>query len=281
VRIGAVVSTYNRSDYVRIFLRSLEQQTRRLDSVVLADDGSAPDEWAAIQALGEQSPLNVTAVQQEDRGFRLAAARNLGVRHCDCDYILMLDSDLVLGAEVVAVHEELSQPGRFLLGWRSMLNEADTRELLDGPPTNLDFNGLWSRADHGGETRLYLRYLRHALQRRLGCARAHKPQLTGCHGSFFRSDYEAVNGFDEQFEGWGYEDDDFTRRLYRLGLHSRHTVRRARAVHMWHATRAPTPEERAQNPNRAYFYRENVPMRCERGLVQSSQPLPNGHVLCG
>jgi GT2 family glycosyltransferase len=77
----------------------------------------------------------------------------------------------------------------------------------------------------------------------------------------------AVNGFDERFVGWGYEDDDFARRLYKAGFEPRSVIATARAMHLWHPTLAPAAGGRHRDrPNRAYFRRWFVPARCKEGL---------------
>ena len=122
-------------------------------------------------------------------------------------------------------------------------------------------------ADAGGVAEAARLFARQAALRRWHVARPHKPKLLGCHFSLFREDVERVNGFDENFVGWGYEDDDFARRLYKSGVEPRSVIEEARAMHLWHASLAPQALERHRDrPNRAYFRRWGVPARCINGL---------------
>ena len=76
-----------------------------------------------------------------------------------------------------------------------------------------------------------------------------------------------MNGFDQNFVGWGYEDDDFARRLYRAGVEPQSVMDQARAIHLWHPSLAPQALARHRDrPNRAYFRRWRVPVYCENGL---------------
>ncbi len=44
----------------------------------------------------------------------------------------------------------------------------------------------------------------------------------------------AVNGFDERFNGWGYEDSDLVIRLIRSGIYHKSLRFGAPVFHLWH-----------------------------------------------
>ncbi|MCS5585542.1 MAG: galactosyltransferase-related protein, partial [Pseudomonadales bacterium] len=57
-----------------------------------------------------------------------------------------------------------------------------------------------------------------------------------CNLGLWKQDFLAINGFDESFEGWGFEDSDLVIRLIRSGI-SRKSGRYAVPVlHLWHPT---------------------------------------------
>ncbi len=60
----------------------------------------------------------------------------------------------------------------------------------------------------------------------------------------WRSDVLAVNGFDEDFVGWGREDSDFVARLQHSGLTRLHLKFAAIGYHLWHpeASRQALPQ---------------------------------------
>ena len=55
-----------------------------------------------------------------------------------------------------------------------------------------------------------------------------------CNLAIWKKDFIAVNGFDEQFQGWGYEDSDLVIRL----IHNRIKRKEGRfavpVLHLWH-----------------------------------------------
>jgi len=72
--------------------------------------------------------------------------------------------------------------------------------------------------------------------------------------------------------GWGYEDDDFARRLYKAGMVPCSVIEEARALHLWHPSLAPRQLRRHRDrPNRAYFRRWRVPAYCANGLKKPEE----------
>ena len=269
MKISVVTTIYNRPDHLRLLLAALAAQTRVPDELVVADDGS---DAATVAALGRWLPacgIPAQVVRQEKDGYRLAAARNLAIRAATGDYLLFLDCDVVPLPDAVAVHERNSAPGRLLCGHRALLDEAGTAALFAAvpAPAAADWEKAWAAADRRDLEAAARLFARNAAQRRWHLARPHKPKLIGCHFSLYRADAERVNGFDENFTGWGYEDDDFARRLYKAGVAPRSVIAEARALHLWHPSLAPPALQRHRDrPNRAYFRRWRVPAFCVNGL---------------
>ncbi len=272
MKISVLITVYNRPDMVRACLEALTMQSRPPDEVVVADDGSSPPNSEAVRRLLDRSGLPARYARQEDEGFRLAAARNLAIRASCGDYLVSIDSDILLLPETLAVHEQRAAPGVFLAGNRAYLDRGTSERILGDGCRREGMEALWEAADKRHLMRTLVEFHRHALQRRLGLAKRNKPRLLGCHVSFFRSDIEKVNGFDENYVGWGFEDDDLATRFYRIGVRSRPVIRQARALHLWHPPASTSTGGPMQSPNSPYFHRPHVEAVCERGLVQKRPP---------
>jgi len=272
MKISVVTTIYNRPEHLRLLLGALAAQTRVPDEIVVADDGSDAATVAALERLRAAGGIPVQVVRQEKDGYRLAAARNRAIRAATGDYLLFLDCDIAPLPDAVAVHERAAAPRRLLCGHRALLDETTTRALFSAvpAPASADWEQAWAGADRRELSAATRMFARHAGLRRWHLARPHKPKLLGCHFSLFREAAERVNGFDENFVGWGYEDDDFARRLYRAGVEPRSVIEEARALHLWHPSLAPQALERHRDrPNRAYFRRWRVPAVCQNGLVKT------------
>lgn len=84
--VGVVIPTFDRAHTLARALDSVFAQTLPPQQVIVVDDGST-DSTAELVA----GYPGVCYLRQENRG--VSAARNLGIRHCGCDWIALLDSD--------------------------------------------------------------------------------------------------------------------------------------------------------------------------------------------
>ena len=52
--------------------------------------------------------------------------------------------------------------------------------------------------------------------------------------AFFKKDYISVNGFNNEFKGWGREDSEFIVRLQNNGIRRKNVRFNAIQFHLWH-----------------------------------------------
>jgi predicted glycosyltransferase involved in capsule biosynthesis len=55
-----------------------------------------------------------------------------------------------------------------------------------------------------------------------------------CNLGLWTDDFRSVNGFDELFEGWGFEDSDLAVRLLNLGVRRKYGAFATGVLHLWH-----------------------------------------------
>lgn len=233
--ISVVVATYNRPDALAAVLRSLGNQEDRQFEVVVADDGSRSDTEDVVKRAQATLPVPLTHVWQEDTGFRLAAVRNRATAQARGDYLIYLDGDCVVRHHFVRAHRDLAETGWCVTGGRVLLSEAFTHEAL----ANGTAVENWSVADAAiaaiqGKVNRAMSLPRLPLGplRKFGARRWQR--LRGCNFSAFRTDVEKVNGFDECFQGWGFEDSDFAARLIESGVRLKNGRLATNVYHLWH-----------------------------------------------
>lgn len=221
-------------------LKSAAGQQMLPTEVVIADDGSTATTSELIERMRTGFPCPIKHVWHEDTGYQAAQIRNKAVAAASGEYLIFLDSDCVLRPDFVRRHVALSRPGHFVAGNRILLSESFTRQVLE---QQIDIS-----------TRSAFSFSREQVNRRwsmlrlpIGPFRNLNPDswrdVKTCNMSVYRSSFERINGFEEQFEGWGYEDSEMVVRLLNAG-ERRISGRFATTVlHLWHNTNKSHQEE--------------------------------------
>ncbi len=261
--IDVIISTYNRPDALRAVLVSLETQSDRRFCVTIADDGSGPTTADVVREFSERGVLRVKHIWQEDRGFRLAAIRNRALAAGDSDYVVFLDGDCIVARDFVENHVKLAERGFFVRGSRVNLREAFTQAVLDkGLPIHRWGIARWIAVRLKGGARRMSPLLRIPLGplRKVGGNRG--KHAAGSNIAVWRGAIVDVNGFEEAFEGYGYEDWEFLDRLYRLGVRRKNGRYSIPYYHLWHSRRTISQE----NWDLWQERREAGAIRAETGL---------------
>ena len=261
--IAVIVSTYDRPDALSAVLRSLTAQTYRRFEIVVADDGSGPETRVLVERHAEESSLELRHIRQEDRGYRLAAVRNRAAAATEQPYLIFLDGDCLVRPDYVERHARLAEPGHFVHGSRVRLDPGLSRTAIEQEPGIV----RWSATRWLGEW-LRGRVDRFAplLRVPLGPLRRMSPRrwrgVKGCNLALWRADFLAVNGFDEGFQGWGFEDNDLVVRLIRNGVRRKEGRYAVPVLHLWHPSRGPDPDSRERFERRL----RSDAVRAERGV---------------
>jgi len=229
VKLSLVITTYNNPLGLKKAAEGASHQTRPPDEVIIADDGSDEKTAEAVKHFAEYAPFPVIHVRQEDRGFRAAMIRNKAISISSGDYIVLLDGDCVMNRHFVADHERMSEEGCFIQGKRILVNKnavaAFDYRIADSWPT-LMFMALLGKITNAHHL-LRLTYYPGFKNRKL-------KGIKSCNMSFFRKDIIAVNGFNEDFEGWGNEDSELACRFFKYGLFKKVHPFMAVCFHLWH-----------------------------------------------
>lgn len=233
VRVSAVVTSYNRPDFLRRVLLCFSLQTKLVNELVITDDGSSVDVPAGLADILPELPFKVIFVSQPHEVFRAAKSRNNGIRETTGKYLVFADQDIVFAPTYVERFISKARPREFLVGFPVRLDEAETAQITDeviraGRVT--DLASPWWRRE------VRIRYWKETYYRGLHAVglRPIGAKLRSCVFGAWRDDLLSVNGFDEEYRGWGNEDDDLGIRLHRAGIRGRNVFRDTVTVHMYH-----------------------------------------------
>jgi len=245
-QLSVVVPTYNRAPLLRRTLESLAGQRNPPPfEVIVADDGSSDDTRQVAAEFHDR--LAIKYCYQEDEGYRVAKARNMGAAIAEAPILVFLDGGTLAGPDLLASHlrchtRQPVDPGSpahgpavagYVYGYQpygstaaiaeasSLLNPEQMYERYHDDPLFRDpRHGILAGFDFQlNASKIPWRFF-----------------WTG-NVSVNADDYRAVGGFDERFRSWGCEDVELGYRLHQRGVPLAFDVR------SW-AVEIPQPRDR-------------------------------------
>ena len=235
MKISIIISTYNAPKNLCLVLQALAKQTTKNFEVVIADDGSTAETQQLIEFMRPQLPYKIKHVWQEDIGFRLAKIRNKAIVAASGDFIIFIDVDCLPLPTFVQKYIKLAEPGYFIAGNRVLL-------APNFIPQSYDFLQLFFAYCQKKINRLLpFVYLQLGFLRKINKTKWRAAK--GCNLGIWKKDLLEVNGFDESFTGWGYEDSDLVIRLIRNKIFHKSGRFAVPVMHIWH------PENSRENAN--------------------------------
>lgn len=263
-RVSVILSTFDQPQALAFALIGYQRQSFKDFDVVVADDGSDEETRLVVEEFRAAGVFPIKHVRQENQGFRRARITNTGVRASEGPVLLLSDGDCIPHRDFVGAHAERCGKGGFCTGGYVRLS-ADYCRTLDREKVRAgEHEAQISPADR---RHFRITHWKSVLGILLGNVR--KPKVYGCNLSVDREAFVAVNGLDENFDGFGKEDSDLRNRLRRSG---------ARPASLWgrawvyHVDDVIDPKVRRSRIPRGdplpYYNRPDVPVRCENGLVK-------------
>ena len=233
---SVIVSTYNRPDALKLVLASLAAQTCRDFEVIVADDGSTPEtQTQVLLPLQFNYPVSLKYIWQMDEGFQAAKIRNKAALLAAGDYLIFLDGDCLVLPDFIKQQQTLAETGYWVAGNRVLLSEAYTQKVLADQNAiyqNSCWAFAWSRCQ-GQINRWHTLWRLPLSGFRKCCPRKWRGAKT-CNLAVWKSDFMAVNGFDESFVGWGFEDSDLVIRLIQAGIFRKSGKFALPVLHLYH-----------------------------------------------
>jgi glycosyltransferase involved in cell wall biosynthesis len=267
--ISVIVTTYNAPKALEVVLKALENQAFNLKNfeVIIADDGSGPVTKEAIEHFQKQSPLTIKHVWQKDEGFRAGQIRNKAVAKAAGEYLIFLDGDSIPLKYFLKSHQKLARFGFFVAGNRVLASEALTKQILNKEiepyrwPLRRFFYAAFQKKINRFNSLLTLPL---GVLRRV---RKHRWKgVKTCNLGMWKKDFLSVNGFDENYIGWGYEDSDLVIRLLRTGIYCQSAKFAAPVMHLWHPLNDRSSE--SENFSRLQAVLNNSVTHVDRGVGQ-------------
>lgn len=263
--IAIIISTYERPQHLARCLESIAAQQGVDDrfEVVVTDDGSRDETLSFITAAARQAAFPLTFTTHDHSGFQLARCRNEGTAASTAPYLLFTDGDCLLPRDHVRIHLEERRPG-WVSGGDCLRLDEDTSQGVDLAAVT---NGSYMDRIPADERRR-IRWKARRSRAYEWLRVTMRPRLSGNNIGVWRSDLERINGFDEQFVGWGLEDRDLQERLERIGVRVHSVLHRTAPIHLWHPPAPSFARNGESTANLDYFLSGDRPTFCRNGLVK-------------
>jgi glycosyltransferase involved in cell wall biosynthesis len=293
-RCTVIVPTYNRVELLRHTLDTLLGQTLPPErfQVVVADDGSSDGTERLVASYAGR--LDLTYCHQPDEGFRVAKARNLGLRHARGPVAVFVDSGVMLGSRALeahcGVHEAAAGP-TVVIGYTWGFTDGAPVPESDIDPADVDGTIRRVARDDRYQDKRELYYGRYG--ERLDLLAAPWVVFWTCNASADTALVRQVGAFDEAFTSWGGEDTDLGYRLHRAGAtfvlareaaalhypHAKENIETFRANNRYFARKYDTPVTRLRAEHDIFGIEQVIR---DRGLAPDTYPhLPDDRAAVG
>lgn len=263
MKVSLLISTYNWPEALDVCLKSVMAQKLLPDEILIADDGSTDTTKKIVEKYQQISKVPVIHIWHEDNGFELAKIRNKAIAKATGDYIVQIDGDLILHPYFIKDHKDFAKTNSFVRASRIYIDEELSKEKLKKADISINpfakgitnfFSSfripvLWKKFETGYKNSGEERW-----------------EIHGCNMAYWKKDAIEVNGYNEDFKGWGPEDKEFVARLLNAGKEKRFLKLGGLVFHIYHRI---NQKENLKN-NEILFdnAKKNNLKYCENGINQ-------------
>jgi glycosyltransferase involved in cell wall biosynthesis len=240
LKISIIVPTYNSMFLLKQTLDSFKNQSIGKDhfEIIVVDDGSKDGSKYLVDEY--RNIVDISYYYLEDKGFRLAAARNVGIHFAKYPVTLIFDCGMLASNALLEQHLKIHHDyhNGVVVGMSygveefSMANAASLAKVLDENNLNNAFSFLRSTARYND--------CRFEAFSRVGFDLSNtKTSWVACWGGHIScrtNILRDLNGFDEWFDTWGGEDVELAIRLHIKGCEFL-TLQSMEAIHVPHIRR--------------------------------------------
>ena len=278
-----VVVTTHTDRHLRNTLLSLTQQTLAPASITVTVDGEHATVQDVVERTSNDTGVPLNCVTRRHMGEpRRAQTRNNGVRALlendvsQNDWLLFIDGDCIGAPDLIATHATSASSAGFSIGYFLNLTEEQTADLTEDHVIDHDWIAGICAPHIESLLMRQQRYEKQLLLRRFFLTKRHKPKAVTGNVALSLESFTAVNGFDEAYTAWGFEDDDFSRRLYKKKYRPAIVVDRALVLHQWHKSLRESDWLKNQSAKR-FRKSGRPPASCVMGL---KTPAPQPEPIC-
>lgn len=205
MQFDVIIPTYNnfevKNNSLHYTLRSILSQSVQPKKIIIVENFDF--EKAKYQIEIEFGKL-ISVIDGTSVPKNISYARNLGVQHGDAELIIFMDDDVVIGnnnsfEQMIAKMKNLD----FCCGAMRYWTRTNWIDYLNKSYSITHLRNILK----------YKTYLPKSIERLSGNPSFHEYSFIGHFGIIKRTVFQNVNGFDETYKEWAYQDTDLMMRL--------------------------------------------------------------------
>lgn len=229
MKICLIITTYNWPDALELSLQSIVRQRKQPDEVIIADDGSRQETRDLIDSY-KGKIKNLKHAWHEDTGYQRAKILNKSIMMSESDFIITTDQDCILDKNFILDYSLQAEEGFYISGYRINLRERLTKRLVRRKRLP-NLHEIFAETKWNVKHQIRARFMWNRTNRYISGS---SNGTYGCNMGFFKKDVMAINGYNEDFVGWGPEDSEMTQRLMNNGIGWKRVYYSAILYHMYH-----------------------------------------------
>lgn len=226
--ISLIVATYNWPEALDLCLLSIKKQTIMPLEVIIADDGSDHRTKDLIEKLQPGFPAPLVHVWHGDKGFRKAIILNKSIRRASGEYVVQIDGDVILDQHFIEDHINTAEKGFFVRGTRAHIRQSYLSGIFQR--SVVDFNFL-SKGIINRFNAVRFPLLSFLAEKK----RNNSNRVRGSNLAYWRSDFILINGYNNDLQGWGHEDEELAARFINNKIIKKIIKLKAVQFHLSHA----------------------------------------------
>lgn len=205
--MSLVISNWNRLVWGSFRCKSLVDSVQWQDykdfELIVADGGSENFEELKYNFESYNGDIPMKVVRYDLKKWNRSLMNNVGIRHAKGDYIVISDSDMIFNKRFMSEISSRASKGVMVEGFSFYLSRAGHKILSKGKiDIYNDFKYIISPSSNPNKKSKIKSFGRY-YKSPGGCQCLH------------RDIWYYIRGFDERYEGWGYEDYELLRRITR------------------------------------------------------------------
>lgn len=233
-RVTIIIPVYNRLNLLNLVIKGIEHHGSFIQELVVSDDGSDEDVLGLLENYATDLNFNVKYLRQERNGFRAAKCRNNGIRAASGEYIIFIDQDIIPSKGYYQRFVDNMEKGAFLVAYPVRLSKEQTSRITTSVIEEADYKNIITKKQVRKIHAQFYQESYYFYKRKILKKIIYKPKLRSGVFGIHKESLIKVNGFDENYKGWGNEDDDLGRRLCQSGIIGKNVFKDEYPIHLYH-----------------------------------------------